>query len=426
MAMGEMGNEMENDDFNETRKESNSVKVFNGRNGKVELGDAKEFADKFKEEGDATMEFIMRGVSGENEGLYNGLDRNTKTYGGTLKARYYLIGASSGVGKTTFADWTFLIAPYLYYKYFGFTDRNGRTKKIKWIYFSFEISRLMKELSFITLFMNVIYGKELSLEQLTGENGVIEDYETLSQIAECRRMVNDMMSEVTFIESTMTAYEISSVVDEYAKETGTILNPDNPKKMRYARNKKNEGETTIILVDSINLVGREKGQSPKEAMDELSNLAVAQRNFYGFTYAIIQQFNNNLVGLTRQEFSGRGGTGNGAGLKPQKVDFGDTTYTYRDADYVIGGIMPSMYDIQTFLGYPIDINGQNALNKATFWFCIKDRWGGKNKITAVLRNTAAPILRELPLPSELGDMNQYRVPKQLQFSDRYGRVNNQS
>src|SRR4051812_30720124 len=79
---------------------------------------------------------LKRGMDGKNLGLGNGLKLVNRYIHGTHKARYYLIGAESGGGKTTIGDFMYVINAWLEAK------RTGR--KLKIFYLSFEIGKTDK------------------------------------------------------------------------------------------------------------------------------------------------------------------------------------------------------------------------------------------------------------------------------------------
>ena len=58
------------------------------------------------------QDYITQGQQGLNKALPIGINDPTEAFIGILPSHYYLIGADSGVGKTTFADFNFLLTPY--------------------------------------------------------------------------------------------------------------------------------------------------------------------------------------------------------------------------------------------------------------------------------------------------------------------------
>ena len=76
---------------------------------------------------------VQSGRKGMNAGLGNGLQRINRYIYGTQRGRYYLIGADSSVGKTTLADYMFVLSTW--------ADAKAKGIPIKIYYCSFEMSK---------------------------------------------------------------------------------------------------------------------------------------------------------------------------------------------------------------------------------------------------------------------------------------------
>jgi hypothetical protein len=96
-------------------------------------------------------------------------------------------------------------------------------------------------------------------------------------------------------------------------------------------------------------------------------------------------------------------------IKPDKTDFGGSTYTYRDADYVIGGISPNQMSVQNYMGFVVD-------EFLTVWHLVKNRWGAPGGAFAMYRQTNVPLLVSLTQVSELNGLDKKGR------NDRYSRV----
>ena len=103
---------------------------------------------------------VQRGRLGHNRGLENGLIRINNSIYGTHQGRYYLIGADSGVGKTTVSDFMFVLKAWQSAKKLG--------RRIKIFYCSFEISKLAKQARWCSHFIFLIYGVELPASYILG------------------------------------------------------------------------------------------------------------------------------------------------------------------------------------------------------------------------------------------------------------------
>lgn len=310
-------------------------------------------------------EFIHNGIRGFNEAIPTALHDPNEAFIGILPKHYYLIGADSGVGKTTFTDYYFLLHPYF----------NSNRENIDWFYYSLELGKEMKLASWLNYLIHKKENKIIPLtelagfkkEKLTEENAeiVFRHLPEIEKLAEKIRLQTD----------GVTPDDIKRDLLEYASENGEIIYEKNKVKDYIPKNPKKK---TIIIVDHIALL---TGDDTKKSMDKLSAIAVDFRNKFGFTFVFCQQFNST------QETQSRTQNKNTMRISPGKSDFGDSTYTYRDADVVFGGVCPANYEIPQFRNFDI-AQYKKAL---TFWFLIKNRWIGVTDVYSLQRQKDVPI-----------------------------------
>src|SRR4051812_43531757 len=94
---------------------------------------------------------FKQGLAGDNFGLTTGVSPLDKSINGTQRGMSIGLAAAPKCGKTTFADFAFVLSPYLK------MEKEGRLDDIEWIYHSFEISRVRKEFKFAAFFMAYDY-----------------------------------------------------------------------------------------------------------------------------------------------------------------------------------------------------------------------------------------------------------------------------
>jgi len=111
-----------------------------------------------------------------------------------------------------------------------------------------------------------------------------------------------------------------------------------------------------IVLDGAGLVTTRKGQSVKQAIDEVTNLLADARDVFGFSPIMVSQFNRNIADIQRQKH-------HGADLSPQEGDFKDSSNMFQAADLVLGLFDPYRMKALTktgeYLGYDI-VNGMIA------------------------------------------------------------------
>lgn len=104
------------------------------------------------------VEEALKGRQGLNQGLTIGSSKLNEDLAGLCKGSYIGIAAESKVGKTTFVVDQFLLQVWL----------NNPNQNIKWIFYSFEINRLIMAFKFASYFILKDYDETLSINYLLG------------------------------------------------------------------------------------------------------------------------------------------------------------------------------------------------------------------------------------------------------------------
>jgi hypothetical protein len=109
----------------------------------------------------------------------------------------------------------------------------------------------------------------------------------------------------------------------------------------------NPNEYRMIIIDTINLIDTERGMNLKQSMDKLSEyLAKYLRNRYHYSPIVIQQ----------QAFESESNESFKLGkVRPSVAGLGDSKYTSRDANVVLGLFSPFRFGITEYFGYDITI-----------------------------------------------------------------------
>jgi hypothetical protein len=338
------------------------------------------------------LDKVRKGMLGQNKGLPNGLKRANKYLFGIQKARYYLIGAESGAGKTTFADSLFLLNPYFWMK-----SPEGN-RKIKWIYYSLEISKEAKMYTWMSYILDAAFGVKIDrnkLEGITDESLTEEEYKL---VEECYPILEEMFKHVEFKDDFVTPSQIYNDLKTYAEDNGEFITEEYVDRQGIARTAvvdyvpEDPDLYTIVIIDHLALVSEENGMTIKQAMDKVSQFMVYFRNKCGFTPVIVQQFNAAMSSIERQKYKA-------SALAPQREDFGDSKYTYRDADIVVAGIKPYYYDIPEYYGIKI-LGKQGLKDKVVFWHVIKNRYVSSKVVIPLIRGVV-PKFVELPPPKSI-------------------------
>ena len=152
----------------------------------------------------------------------------------------------------------------------------------------------------------------------------------------------------------------------------------------------------IVVIDHIGLVDKEQGFRTKDAVDKMSEYFVKYlRNRYGFTCVAIQQQASESEGLEAIKQKR---------MLPTASTLGDSKYTARDADLVIGLFDPSKFGLQTWLGYDI---ATGLKNYGRFLYVIANRNGEMGGVCPLFFDGAVCDFEELPRPDDVGEIRKF-------------------
>lgn len=327
---------------------------------------------------------VTAGMKGHNYGFDNGLVTPNNYLYGTHRGRYYLIGADSGVGKTTVGDSMFLLHPWMYAKKHGIPFYGK--------YLSFEISKREKIARWVSFFVNLLFGRDIPSDYMMGRiPGLILSDDDLNMIKTGKQYVDTMLQDVEVIEGAVHPTWVLMWMIEHYKKIGSIERAPSkdPKKEGYIIGFKayDPLQMTMLYCDHLALTHEEKGVvGTKAAMDKMSTNAVALRNTFGTAIAYYQQFNTELTSMHRLHKKGENM------VSPQRTDFGDSKYGYRDADVVGALISPVQFDLERYKKYDI----AQLRNYFLAMHLLKNRYGTSSRIFPLFMNPISGILYDLP------------------------------
>lgn len=198
----------------------------------------------------------------------------------------------------------------------------------------------------------------------------------------------------------------------YAEEHGKVyhkkvLSKDelgNPKEIeifeRYEQD--NPNEYRLVVIDTINLIDTERGMTTKQSMDKLSEyLAKYLRNRYHYSPVVIQQQafdqeSNDAFKLGR--------------VRPSVAGLGDSKYTSRDSNVVLGLFSPFRFKIPDCEGYDIT----KLRDHFRLLEVIVNRDGEMGGLCPLFFDGAVSTFSELPRPEEKDNLKQiYSYVEQL-------------
>lgn len=370
---------------------------------------------------------VQNGRKGLNAGLSNGLQRINRYLYGTQRGRYYLIGADSSVGKTTFTDYVFVLQTWLAAKKAGI--------RIKIFYCSFEVSKLDKIARWVSYYIFMKYGKCIPSEYILGriEGKTVEEDE-LPLIMESYKVVTEMMEDVIMVDNAVHPTKVfEDIINFHYEKEGKVIRSAVPeheakkgKKGHIVKYLPNDPTAyTLLVIDHLGLLQPEMGLSLKNTMDKMSRYCIILKNLFQTTCVVIQQFSTDLLQHKRDMIGKLTDAKKGSAIIPTRLDFGDSKATFRDAEVVIGLVKPHLFDIEDFWGINTSSIARGGFGDFFFLNCLmKNRYGVSNKVIPQFLNPIAGVVEDLPnsLDStvfepwlkkarELDNLAQHYIPK---------------
>lgn len=314
---------------------------------------------------------------------------------GLEQSTYITITSFTKGGKSQFASYTFIYKP-LMYCYYTKADVD-----VKVLYFPLEetAERIMQR--FICwLLYDFTKGKiRISPKELRSTIKPVSK-EILDFIAseEIQDILKFFEERIIFPNEAPNPTGIYKYCKQYAEDNGTVYYKKGKYKDefgtilekdvfdRYEPN--NPNVYTIVMIDTINLIDTERGLNLKQSMDKLSEyLAKYLRNRYGFSPLVIQQ----------QTFEQEGNEAFKLGkVRPSVAGLGDSKYTSRDSNIVLGLFSPMRFGFESYLGY----NVTKLKDNLRFLEVCVNRDGEMGGICPLFFDGAVCDFQELPLPTD--------------------------
>ena len=339
------------------------------------------------------FKLVDEGRKGHNIGLNTGSAKLDLYIDGFLPGTTYLIGASSGVGKSSFALWNFVYSPLVSY-----LKGNGKERDPHWKLFSLEMTRSQVYAKLVSMYIFDNFGETLRFKDIfsRGKDCVLSD-EHYELLRKCTDFIKILDERLDFYEGGLTESVYLREVDEYIKKFGHFEDdryiPDNP------------NQILGILVDHFSLIKASNGRTKKEEIDAISRDSVQIRNKTGIVSPIhIAQFNRDSSNQERMK----------QGIQdPAQNDFKDSGSIYDDSHIVIGLFSPHKYKLSTYRKYNIKILEQCFIGT----FLLKSRFGTSDMMIPTGYYGDITHFVDLPKPDEIYDYERYTSPNYLLEDD---------
>lgn len=364
---------------------------------------------------DRALGQIESGIAGNNKGIPIPFPRLRKYLPNIQQKTYYLIGAGTKVGKTSFADDVFFYGAYDYYKYLKDSGQlDGFELDID--YFSYEIDSETKIIKGINRLLWHDYGLIVDTNTILSRGASHCSQEIFELVQGYREYFEEMEDIVKIHDMPDNPTGIYKYLKNKAKLHGTEYSkninddPEGTPVMRFDRYEPNNPKRYhLIFIDHVALLMEERGFNTKQNIDKMSQYLVGFRNNYGMTPIVIQQLAFDSESDERHN-SGR--------LTPTLKDFGDSKYTTRDANVIMTLFSPYRYNLERFQGYDVAAMGNTYRNLE-----ILENRDGEPNINLGL-NFIGPCgtFRELPKSSDMNKAKYDYAKSMENFNSNYNKV----
>lgn len=342
----------------------------------------------------------QRILEGQLNCIPSPFQRFSNDFIGIEQSCYYTITSFTKGGKSQFTSYTFIYKP-LMFCYLSQADID-----LKILYFPLEETpeRIMQR--FISwLLFDFSKGKiRISPRDLRSTTSAVsKDILEVIESPEIQDILRYFEEHVIFPEESGNPTGIYKYCKSYAEKNGTVYTKPIKYKNefgileekqvfdRYEQN--NPNEYRLVIVDTINLIDTEKGMNLKQSMDKLSEYCAKYlRNRYHYSPVIIQQ----------QAFEQEGNEAFKLGrVRPSVAGLGDTKYTSRDSNVVLGLFSPFRFALKDYEGYDISKFKDNI----RFLEMIVNRDGEMGGLCPLFFDGAICRFDELPKPNDTDNLN---------------------
>lgn len=286
------------------------------------------------------LDLVLRNKGNVEAGIPNeikmGFPKLESMIYGVSQEIYYVVAGSTGSGKTKFIDLGFVLMPL------SFVRKNPHIPiKVNIIYFSLEISAIMKSLNLASYYIFAKYGLSLSPSQIQSKDYKLSDEELL-YVKEALDWVHNISDNLKIYEDSLTAKKLYAILKGYSEKHGTWSEKD-PKTGEQTYTPNNPYLYTIIVIDHIGNV-KQSGKGKKAEIDDISQYLVWFRNKCRFTPVVIMQFNRDLESTDRIKTNG---------VSPQLADLKESGNPSEDANTVLTLFSPLRFRLEEYRDYDI-------------------------------------------------------------------------
>lgn len=320
----------------------------------------------------------------------------TNYVAGIIPGTMYKVTSHSGMGKTQFSKFAFVLQPILYAIKYNIN--------YKVVYFALEES----EEEFIdSIFLHVLerkYNVPVNRFTLNGLTSSVLTEDELKAIEMAKADVSLIMSYIHVVDYCYKPTKIYDKCREIAKKLGNFKTDARGNEF-YSPNDPNE--LVLVVCDHISLIEEEMDSETKSYLSHSKSIAKWHTEYarkiitkkWNWACLNIQQ---QSLESEKQQFTSKGESITSKVL-PSLDGVANNREVIRD-DYVVFGVFaPDRYEIENFRGYKIrDSSDECFGDNYRSIHVLKNRLGTPNKVLSLFFDGSYTYFEEMPKPTDLG------------------------
>lgn len=322
---------------------------------------------------------VTRGKQGKNIGISTGMKKLDKILYGIQRKFIYTIGASSGIGKSSF-----VLDIFIYN-----LIKNAGNIPIAILMYSFEMSKEVLQAKLVSRYIWDEFGEVVTYEDILSLSTPISDFHN-DLYEKSKHWLEKITKLMTIYDKPLTPSGVYGTCKEWLRNFGEFI-PISEHKEDYIE--KDPDMYKVVLTDHISLLAGPG--TKKEKIDAVADYMIYFRNKCGITKIFVQQLNRGVSSVDRKT--------NGFELVGLE-DFKDSSGTTDASEVVLALYSPYREKIARCEGFPI-----STVLKDRFILLevIKNRFGRAGVNIGTVFHGEINLFRELPKPNEINDYAKY-------------------
>ena len=333
-------------------------------------------------------------ISGNVNCIPSPFVRFRNDFPGIEQGRYYLISASTKVGKTQLMNYLFLYNSVLYSYY------HPDKVHLRVLYYNLEETQEAITLRFMCHLLYILSNKTIrktpnDLKSVREDKVIDEEILNKFEREPYKSILEYFENTVTFLDDK-NPYGVYKQSKKYAESNGVT----HTKKLQV---KNSEGEViderdifdyytpydpkeyVMIVIDHISLISPDSKQDLREGINTLSSYLVQLRNKYNYIPVVVQQQSNETANL--EAFKANK-------IRPTVAGLSDSKYTGKDVNVMLGLSNPYAFEMNAYAGYDLS----RLKGNARFLEVVINRDGESNGMIGLYFDGAVNYYEELPPP----------------------------